>query len=337
MAIPSCTRSFFDLGYQNFLSAASHAEELTKFYRLAGFSFCIKFAGNAMVSILTTALKHLETDALKDCDLTICAWESTSLKLPWDTCSIRGEAIGFDCDPIPTVLDIHTKALHMFDREKGVALYWIRDAQTLPWWVKGSPLQLILHWWMRTKGHQLTHAAAVGYPHGGVLLAGKGGSGKSTTSLSCMKAGMQYASEDFCILSDVPNCWVYSVYNSAKITSQTLQQFPELRKHIDNRDRTEEDKAFFFHHQFQPEKVLFGFPLKAVITLKIEPDENSWMEPIAPMELLPSLSVTTIWQLTHTGLVTLKHLQRVAEHLPCYRLHLGRDLGQAPQLIEALL
>lgn len=320
------------------------AEETKRFYRIAGFTVCLKFAGSAMVDILTSALRHLEVGAFDDCDLTICLWDSVStdsspVEFPWASnfYDLRGEVIGYNSGRIYTVVDIHTKALHVFDKERKLALYWIKDSRDLPWWVQGSPLQLILHWWMRTQGIQLTHAAAVGYSHGGVLLTGKSGAGKSTTSLACMQAGMKYISEDYCLLSDLPELWAYSVYNSAKIGAKTLQWFPELETQIENRARAKEDKAFLFHHKFQPEKILPKCPLKALLTLQIGVTKESWLEPIAPDSAVAALSISTMWQLTHTGPTVFKHLKRVAENLPCYLLHLGSDLTQAPKLIEKLL
>jgi hypothetical protein len=234
-------------------------------------------------------------------------------------------------------LDIHTKVLNVLDHEQNVALYWIKNRQDLPWWIGGSPLQLVLHWWMRAKGYQLTHAAVVGYPKGGVLLAGKSGSGKSTTALACMKAGMKYVSEDYCFLSDLPQIWAYSVYNSSKIGEKTLQWFPELSPFVINSNRAKEDKAFLFHHEFQPQNLLAGCPIKAIITLKIGERLGSGLEPIDSKEALAALSTTTLWQLTHTGPIVFHHLRKIAEALPCYRLHLSEDLMHAAELIGELL
>ncbi len=285
---------------------------------------------------LTPALEHLEVTSQEPSDLTICVWDSPHVEFPWSPYSLksRGEVDDYNTEQIYTVLDIHTKVLHLFDKKRNLALYWIKNRSQLPWWIGGSPLQLIFHWWFRCREVQLTHAAAVGYPKGGVLLAGKSGSGKSTTALSCMKAGMSYVSEDYCLLSEL---WVHSIYNSAKIGEKTLHWFPELEQHLENPHRAKGDKGFLFHHKFQPEKILLACPLKAVLTLKIEEGKDSWLEPIAPEEAIGPLSISTMWQLTHTGPTVFNHLKRVTLALPCYRLHLGADLEQAPRWIEKIL
>lgn len=336
---------FFNSTYLNFRKALSNTEEINRFYKIAGFTFCLKFAGTSMLDTLTRALSHLEIESVEKCDLTVCIWDSfstdtSSITFPWSPNSsyaLRGEVLGYDLERIYTVVDIHTKALHVFDLDLHLALYWIQDAKELPWWVRGSPLQQMFHWWLRTYNYQLTHAAVVGFAQGGVLLAGKGGAGKSTTALACMRAGMHYVSEDYCVLSDLPNIWGYSIYHSAKIEEKTLRWFPELEPHVENSNRKKEDKAFLFHHRFQPEKILMGCPIKALIALKVSEKNQSHLESISPIEAISSLAVSTMWQLTHTGPVVFNHLKRIAQNLPCYRLHLSKNLMEAPQLIGKIL
>lgn len=331
--------AFFEKAHEDYLSSASHAGVIQRLYRVAGFTLCLKFAGDALVEKLTNALSHLEIESAETSDLTICIWDSSPLLFPWSSqhYDMRGEVIGYNTDRIHTVVDVPTKALNVLDRERNLALYWVRDLEKLPWWVSGSPLQLIIHWWMKGQGIQLTHAAAVGFGNSGVLLAGKGGSGKSTTTLACMKAGMKYVSEDYCLVSSLPDIWAHSIYNSAKLENPTLVWFPELGTHVTNKNRAKEEKAFLFHQKFQPEKILLSCRLKALLSLKIEKCEKSWMEPIGVHEALTALSISTLWQLTHTGPTVFNHLKAIAEKLPRYLLHLGSNPMQAPEFIGTLL
>ncbi len=328
---------FFEEVYQNFLASAS--QRFRKSYQLAGSTFCLEFAGDSLVEFLTPALAHLEIEIPLDPDLTICIWEGISappMEFPWprNSQTVRGKVIGYNSDRIYTLFSEELQILQLYDKERKLALYRIQDRRKVPWWVGTSPLVHLLDWWTRTGGHQLAHAAAVGYAHGGVLLSGKSGSGKSTTALSCMEAGMQYVSEDYCILS---NTTVYSLYNSAKIEERTLSAFPRLRKYIENGERPSGDKAFFFHHRFQPERILLSCPLKALIALTIDGVKQSRLEEVPPRDAIASLAATTLWQLSHTDPSVFIHLKRVAEALPCYVLHLGADLTRAPQLIGKLL
>ena len=332
--------SFFEQAEENFLRAIAASDQIVKYYRLLHFTICLKFAGPVFVDSLTSALSHLEIEKADRSDLTICVWDSFSTKtapieFPWSQylCDIRGEVRGYNSDRIYTLVDIHTKVLNLFDREKNLALYWIKDHRQLPWWAGGSPFQFIFHWWLRLNGFQLTHSAAVGRPEGGVLLAGKSGSGKSTTALSCLKAKMKVVSEDYCFLGDLPDISAFNLYNSVKIDDTTLNWFPEFKKEIANVNRKSGEKALLYCR----ENILPKLPLKALLLPKIRQTDESSLEPIDFSKAIGSLSISTLWQLPRAGTAAFLHLKRISEALPCYLLNLGRDLSEPPRLIESLL
>lgn len=336
--------SFAQHCYDNFTAALSHVEPIFKYLKIANLTICLQFAGKVLTQMLLPALEHLEIDSTEKIDFTVCLWDSASthnipLNLPAkpNGYTTRGEIIGVHDSKIYAVIDKHNGSLNVFDQNNKLAFYWINNAKDLPWWIGGSPLQLIFHWYLQQYDLQLTHAGAIGYARGGVLLTGKGGSGKSTTTLTCIKAGMNYVSEDYCIISKAPNPHAYCIYNSAKLESNTLNFFPEMKSHIVNTDRKENDKAFIFQHKCYPDKILSHLPLKAVLVLNIKGGSESSLEEIHYQEAIPSLVVTTMWQLVHTGKKTLEHLRDIAAELPCYRLNLGTDLAQIPLLIERLL
>ena len=338
----------------NFLNALSHAHAdasaqntiFQKYYNIAGFVIKLQFLSEAFACLLTPALAHTETATTIDPDLTINIWDSATthavhINFPWldsfPHYSLRGEVFNYNTDDVFTVVDKHTGALTVLDKRQNVAYYWVDDIKNLPWWVSGSPLQLILHWWMRDKGLQLTHSGAVGYSNGGVLLAGSGGVGKSTTTQACLRQGMQFVSEDYCLLGNMPKLYAHCVYSSAKLEQNTMNFFPELENNIVNTDRAENEKAFLFQHDFCPEKIIPSFPVKAILILKIQPTSETWLEEAAAESALKALSVSTMWQLTHTGRETFTLLKQATESVPCYFLHLGSDLNKIPKVIKGLL
>lgn len=334
---------FWNNAHQIFLTASTKTNLIEKYYKIAGFTVRLQFLHTAWLNLITPALAHLECAPSKSFDLTICIWDSVSTKTPeinypWSQqdVSLRGEISGYNTPNIFTIVDVHTQALTMLNRKENIACYWIRDIHSLPWWISGSPLQQILHWWMRDHGLQLTHAAAVGYPEGGVILAGRGGSGKSTTALACLTAGMYYVSEDYCFISKSEKPYVYSVYNSAKLEDKSLAFFPELKPQVANRQRQIGDKALIFHHQFQPEKMLVGMPLKAIVVLKVQSLSKSRIQKISADVAFPALALSTLWQLTHTGIKSFEHLKKLTMSLPCYYLELGEDIQNIPAIISEL-
>jgi hypothetical protein len=107
-----------------------------------------------------------------------------------------------------------------FDALRGAdrcALSWIDDVAHEPPYLRFRPLAEIFSAWFPTQGMVLLHAAAVGDDDGAVLLVGNGGSGKSTTAVSCSRAGLGFLADDFCILEPGPVPRVHSIYRSAKL------------------------------------------------------------------------------------------------------------------------
>ena len=75
----------------------------------------------------------------------------------------------------------------------------------------------------------MVHAAAVGDESGGVLLVGRGGSGKSTTALSCLGTQVGYLADDYCLVEMVEGPRVHSLYTSGKANRGSIARLPRLR------------------------------------------------------------------------------------------------------------
>ena len=55
--------------------------------------------------------------------------------------------------------------------------------------------------WARGEDKLMVHAACVGVNGRGVLIAGRGGAGKSTLSTSCLLSGLEFVSDDYTLLT----------------------------------------------------------------------------------------------------------------------------------------
>jgi hypothetical protein len=318
---------------------------LNKYYKIANFTIKLEFVNDSMVKRLTAALAHAEVASSDHPDLTIKIWDSASthskkIFFPREATNLyglKGEVVNYTTTQIITVLDIHTGVLNILDKQTNTAYYWIDDEKNLPWWINGSPLQLIIHWWMNDRDFQLTHCGVVGYPSGGVLLAGSSGAGKSTTTLACTTQGMKFVSEDYCLLKNTPTLHAYTVYSSSKLEQRTVDFFPELKPYISNINRTEDQKAFLFQHQFAPERIILGCPVKAVLILKIQDATETHLSEASSEEGLKAIAMSTMAQLTHSGKKTFALLKNAVESVPSYFLNLGSDLKQIPRVIEKIL
>jgi hypothetical protein len=334
--------AYYQSVYDHFSSAQQKTSVVERSYIIGGRRIRLSFAGPALLS-LTRAIEHLATDDHSDPDLTICLWDSEStgqrmIARPWqeDDFLARGVIQGYNTERIYTAFQHGSGAVNVLDKERNLAVFWAPDSN-LPYWEYGSPLRSILHWWLLSQGLQLVHAAAVGNASGGVLIGGKGGSGKSTSALACLESNLSYIGDDYTLLSTESGPVVHSLYNSAKLNSDHVQRFPALLPQVANPDRLADEKALLFVHEHDPAKVATRLPVRAILLPRVTGLPDTRLKRVSVAAALAALAPSTIFQLPRAGNEALKFLATFARNLPCFSLEAGTDLSTIPPAIEGLL
>lgn len=338
--------SFFQEVHRTFHQAVESAGECRdRFYRLGDHTIQLRFANAALIPFITPALDHLAAQPHQSPALTICLWDNVSthtlmppLSWPFSDYVIRGGIHTYTGDRIIAALYGGSRILHLLDSEQNLALYCIHDAAQFPRYQVSSPLLTILHWGLRRYGLQLVHAAAVGTPAlGGVLIVGKGGSGKSTTALACLNSELSYVSDDYCLLSTNPAPSAYNLYNTAKLDADAVQHVPYLASAIDQPDTLYDGKHLIFLHRQYPEKIVTGFPLRAILVPRITGRAETKARPTSSAAGLWALAPNTMFQLTGFDTAAFETLAAVVKEVPCYTLDLGTDRAAIPAVIMDVL
>jgi hypothetical protein len=337
--------AFFDEAYRAFQKAEQvSGDSVDRYFVIADFAVRLRFSSPCLVPLITPALEHLASDKCLTPDLTVCLWESASTGTsmpapPWssDNYAARGEISGFSNDRVHTVFDLGSGVLSLLDVERNLGIFWIRDASRLPYWESGAPLRILFHWWMRRHENQLTHAAAVGTPDGGVLLVGRGGSGKSTTALACLNSSLNYVSDDYCLVRTQPSPHVYSIYSSGKLTFNSLEMFPNLQTLFSQVETIKADKMLFFLGKKYRGRITSGFPLRAILLPHVAGGTDTTLKPVSPISALRALAPSSIFQLAGAGQSEFEALTRLVKSIPCYALELGTNLQRIPEVIAELL
>ncbi len=341
--------AYFEALEQRFRGAAeSGSGTQTRCYRIAGQAIHLRFAGDVLATSLTPALTHLETafDDMpgKEPELSIMVWDqgSAAAAMPkppwnWENYLSRGEIGGLDPTHYRAWYHIASGVLSIIDLHRGRAIFWVRDASQLPIYVVAAPFRMILNAWLTRSGLHFVHAAAVGTAAGGVLLAGAGGSGKSTTSLACLHAGMDFLSDDYCVVGAGPEARVYSVYCSAKTDESMLLRLPRLVPSRQRRDDPPGEKALLLLHERHRERIVPSQRLLVLLVPTVSEQERSTLEPVKALAALRALAPTTMEQIAGPDTAAWGTLLALARQLSCYRLNLGRDLFSSPPLISCLI
>lgn len=336
---------FFDGLHRAFLLAEKNTPgSAERFYLIGGHRISLRFAGPALLSLIVPALEHLSCPKFPGPELTICVFDSVSTGAeipppawPVESYGPRGEITGFNTCNVSTNMDLGSCVLNILQRDINTGIFWVRDAKRLPYWESGAPLRMILHWWLLDRGVQLLHGSAVGTDKKGVLLAGRGGSGKSTAALTCLNSQLLYAADDYCLLKAEPVPFVHSLYSSGKVNAADAGKFSFLKGSLSNPDKLDNEKALFFLSPRFRDKISKGFPVKAVLIPRVTGRPGTTLSPASPGQALKALAPSTIFQLSGAGNSAFKIISSVVKRLPCYYLDLGTDISEIPRVILGLL
>ncbi|PYM09402.1 MAG: hypothetical protein DMD82_00290 [Candidatus Rokuibacteriota bacterium] len=324
--------AFFEGVHDRFRSAAERAGRVHHDLRIAGATVRLAFAGESLVPFFTRALAHLRIDPVETPDATICLWDTKSTGVGMlpppcdrDRFSDRGDLWGFHSRRIKTAFHYHDFSVNVFDHERNTGIYWVQNAQLLPYWTLASPLRTLFHWWMERRGCQLLHAAAVGIEDRALLLVGKGGLGKSSTALACLNQGLQFLGDDYVIVRNTPAPTVYSLYATAKLNPWDLERFPELRPLLHAREITAGDKAVVFLNPPFASRIALQAPLEAIAMPRVTGRDDTRFESEALPVIQQAATFTTMSQLPYAGSHTHQLITELCASLPAFRLELGRD------------
>lgn len=314
------------------------------FFKVGGQDIQLSFAGPSLIPKFIPALEHLRSVPTQPPSFTVSLWDcmSTGVSMPpppWKHAQIlaRGDVEGFNDAEILTVFQLGTNALHMVDRSKNRAIYWVRNAGQVPVSDSAHPLRIILNQWAERQNLMILHAGAVGTRHGGVLLAGKSGSGKSTAALSCLDSKLRLAAEDTVLLSMGPAARVYSLYSSAKLTRASLELLPELQPMVCNPQKIDSEKGLIFLHPNREKNLIDSFPLKAILLPMVSPQREAGFEKASPADGLKALAPSSIFQVPGSGPTEFFGMGALVKKLPTYQFFLGKDVKRIPEAISDLL
>jgi hypothetical protein len=348
--------TYFSSARQLFMrSLEPGGKPIKRHFALCGSTIELAFTDERLLPYLTQALEHLSIATAESPALTVCIWDdvTTNTELPappWFGYAVqdkggnieglytnRGDVRGFSSNRISTAYNWSANALSLYDRNEGIALYWTRNARVLPAYETSAPLRTILNWWAEERNFHFAHGAAVGTSHGGVLIAGKGGSGKSTAALAALKSGLLYVSDDYCLVTAEPAPAAYSVFSSAKVDPDNIFRVEHVAPARGNTGNPHDDKAVFFLYPRFAGQITPGFPLRAILLPRISGKRDSILSPASKQDCIRALTLSTMCQFPGAGKKAVDILLRLAEALPCYYLEFGTDLAQAPDLILELL
>jgi hypothetical protein len=327
---------------RSFERAAERVGIVDRSIRIGDSTVRLCFAGTALAEQLGPAFEHLPSQAHAVPELTIHVWDAevsgaAPPPLPVvDPGSPRGTTVYSAGDGRRVACRPALGQLSAYDRDSAGAWFWCRNAHELPFWERAAPFRQILHWWLPERGALLLHGAAVGYREGGVLLAGAGGSGKSTSALSTLTSELLYAGDDYVAVQLEPEPRILSLYCSGKLEPSHARLLSHLPPPTFAGGSALEEKSVFYVAERFPERMSRGFPLRAIVAPRVVGDEPR-LAPLPVVQALAALAPSTLLQLVPAGQEALSAMANLLSRVPAFRLEVGGPTELIPPAIDVLL
>jgi hypothetical protein len=322
---------------------------IKKTYDIAGKTICMNFYNKKLLEIMSRAFAHIEKDSTDPPDLTICIWDSISTNTHLSPPSVDDSEYTYPREINTKVINrdsflgiyLHDEeTLNLYDEKNNTAYFWINNTDCLPYRLNASPFRLILNWFLSKEGVHLMHGAVVSLNGKSILITAKGGTGKSTTALSCFFAGMSYLGDDYVTVKSGNVITTHSIFNSTKLSPQSFHDtFTALKDKIWNENGTdkENEKVIVFLSELYPQQVIKTASLHAIMIPVIKNVEETRIVPASKIQTMISMIPATLFQLSLTKSNTMAELGSIVERTPCYYLELGRNINGVAETIKSFL
>jgi hypothetical protein len=117
-----------------------------------------------------------------------------------------------------------------YDRRRRRIVGWRADELASPTEGMAKPLPFVLPCWYLDRGLWFVHGGLVAREGVGAWIAGASGAGKSTTSLACAAAGLEFMADDQIVLEERADGSFagHSPWSVAGVPSKHIRRHPEL-------------------------------------------------------------------------------------------------------------
>ena len=187
----------------------------------------------------------------------------------------------------------------------------------------GHPMPEMFGLWAGNNAMLMLHSACVGVDGKGVLLAARGGGGKSTLAVSCLTGGFDFAGDDYILVSREGPLKAMPLYRTVALN-------PDMREKLDPDMpvlRIDEDRggkllldasAYHFREEL---------PVRAVVHPVIAGLEEPEIVPVKPGPVMVKLIHSTAQQLgVFRDPEPYRIMSRRLAGLPVYEIRLSPDL-----------
>ncbi len=311
--------------------------------RIAGHALRVHAVGDEWADIITTAMGHLRVtaDAASLPEITIDVWDvqATGVSVSQRP-TPDGSAPPILMKTSDDGLFIGEERLHgatWLDRSANRIVGFVDSASRLNLDERARPFHKMLSAWLEDRGVQFIHSGLVRHRERGILFVGNGGAGKSTSSISCLRSGLEYLGDDFIGLGVNGNRFVgYGLYASCLLNVHHLKRFPDLQRLSHPPNYAYEDKCVLYLTEAFPGCLQTSSSIDAIALPRVVDSELTTFRPATRAETLRAIAPTSVMQLPRPNRAAFERLVELVQAVPSYWLELGRRVDLIPDVVRSL-
>ena len=183
--------------------------------------------------------------------------------------------------------------------------------------------------------HVVVHGASLFHENTGLLLAGRGGAGKSTTTARALIAGFSSVGDDLLLVdADSPSPVAHALYDAVKVDPVTARVLcPSRQINWTNVDSCDGKKLCKIS-ELAEGALVKSHQLNAILVPHVVDSPVSRILPGVATDALRVKASSTMTILRGGEQETLAKMARIARSLPTYRLELGNEPAQLVDLLR---
>lgn len=223
------------------------------------------------------------------------------------------------------------RTLFLWGPEHGRAAVWLGEAGELPYHLVALPLLPVLSWAFAARGFAVVHAAAVATASGALLIGGRSGTGKSTTALACLDAGLGFLGDDMCVIEPGDPPVVHSLFCSAKLDASDTPRFPALSPALVEGSGPGWEKSVYLFDHHLVRGVVREAPLAGVA---IPRRDTGPAIRLSPRQGFLAMAPNTAFQLPGAAQAACAGVKEVVSKVPVHSVGVGETIAAIPERVN---
>jgi hypothetical protein len=305
-------------------------------YHAAGIDIHWRSDHDVYRSMLDRALNTSASNSVGHMQILVACFGAYGLpQLAWKDSSVT--ALGLDSLLKNTRFRLHIDSEHSlylaYDLHTQRALQLAPGAHDFPRWEYGGPLRVFINWHLSQLQRALLHAGTLGVNGVGILLAGAGGTGKSSTVVSGICHGLESVGDDYVSVELGQRVIARPVFSIVKLNPERLALLGiDSPQPVNWQGKIELEFRQLPQPLAQPQ-----LEIRALCLPVITYSKTTRVRTITAKEAFIGLAPSAIFQLPGSRQQLFGASANVAKRLPCYRIELGSEAEEIAATIKAFI